>query len=166
MSASLTAAVASGFPLNPLTIWGFPPNRSRDRNQWLRERSNEESTLTFFEAPHRIIDTLKAAADILGDRPIMVGRELTKLHQELVHGTASELAEHLKDGARGEFTIVVGPMTKRTARAEVADEEISARFGQIAENASLSRREAITATARHFGISSKQVYAAIEKSKK
>ena len=166
VSASLTAAVVSGFPLVPLTIWGFPPHRSKDRNEWLRARSESESTMTFFEAPHRIAETLEAASAILGNRPIMVGRELTKIHQEFLRGTASELAASLKDGVRGEFTIVIGPMTKRVGPAETpSDESIAAEFGRMTDCGGSSRRLAITRTARHFGIPTKQVYAAIERTK-
>jgi len=166
VSASLTAAVVSGFPLVPLTIWGFPPHRSKDRNEWLRARSETDSTMTFFEAPHRIAETLSAVGLILGDRPIMVGRELTKIHQEFLRGTASELAVSLKDGARGEFTVVIGPMTKsgRPIGAP-SDEVIASMFGQITGSGQSSRRQAITATAKHFGIAARQVYAAIERTK-
>jgi len=166
VSASLTAAVVSGFPLDPLTICGFPPHRSKARNEWFIARSETESTMTFFEAPHRIAETLKAASNILGDRPIMVGRELTKVHQEFLRGTASELATKLKDEARGEFTVVIGPMTKIAAPAKAPpDDAIADLFGQITNNGQSSRRQAITATAKHFGIAAKQVYAAIERVK-
>jgi 16S rRNA (cytidine1402-2'-O)-methyltransferase len=166
VSASLTAAVVSGFPLDPLTIWGFPPHRSKARNDWLLARSETQSTMTFFEAPHRIAETLKAASQILGDRPIMVGRELTKVHQEFLRGTASELATRLKDGARGEFTIVIGPMTnlKRPGKTP-PDDVIAEMFGQITDRGQSSRRQAINATAKHFGIAARQVYAAIERTK-
>jgi 16S rRNA (cytidine1402-2'-O)-methyltransferase len=166
VSASLTAAVVSGFPLVPLTIWGFPPSRSKDRNEWLRARSETESTMTFFEAPHRIADTLSAASRLLGERPIMIGRELTKIHQEFLRGTASELATRLNNGGRGEFTVVVGPMTKPGAPPDApSDEAIAHMFGQITDTGRSSRRQAITATAKHFGISARQVYAAIERTK-
>ena len=166
VSASLTAAVVSGFPLVPLTIWGFPPARSKDRNEWLLARSETESTMTFFEAPHRIAETLKAAGPILGNRPIVVGRELTKIHQEFLRGTASELAKTLEDGARGEFTVVIGPMTNLgRAEAAIGDDDIAQFFGQITDDGKSSRREAINATAKHFGIASRHVYAAIERTK-
>ena len=166
VSASLTAAVVSGFPLVPLTVWGFPPHRSKARDEWLRARSETESTMTFFEAPHRIAETLKAASHIWGDRPMMVGRELTKIHQEFLRGTASELATSLKDGARGEFTVVIGPMTNLNRPSEIpTDESIAALFGRITDYGQSSRRQAVSATAKHFGISARQVYAAIERTK-
>ena len=63
-SAPLTAAVASGFPLIPLTIFGFPPRRSKDRKTWFSKLLAVRHTLTFFESPHRIVDTLSEAAPI------------------------------------------------------------------------------------------------------
>ena len=123
--------------------------------------------MTFFEAPHRIAETLKAVGDILGDRPIVVGRELTKVHQEFLRGTASELAVGLKDGVRGEFTVVVGPSTKLNGPAVApSDESIAVVFGQITDLGGSSRREAVSATAKHFGIAARLVYAAIERTKK
>jgi 16S rRNA (cytidine1402-2'-O)-methyltransferase len=165
-SAPLAAAVASGFPLVPLTIWGFPPHRSKDRIKWLRARSETETTMTFFEAPHRIAQTLKDAAAIFGDRPIVLGRELTKVHQEFVRGTASQLAERVVTPAKGEFTVVVGPSTKHIpGKARSTDDSIAAEFGLLAENGALSRRSAISATARRLGLSARVVYAAIERVK-
>jgi 16S rRNA (cytidine1402-2'-O)-methyltransferase len=167
VSAPLAAAVASGFPLIPLTIWGFPPHRAKDRNMWLLARAETQTTMTFFESPRRIADTLKAAADILGDRPIMLGRELTKLHQEFLRGTAFDLAGRVQGAQKGEFTVVVGPMTKPgAATGAPGDEVIAAEFGVMANNAGLSRREAVSATAKRLGLSSREVYAAIERSKK
>lgn len=169
VSAALTAAVASGFPLIPLTIAGFPPSRSKDRNTWLLTLSDIQSTITFFEAPHRIQATLRAASEIFGNRPIMLGRELTKIHQEFLRGTASELAERLQTPIRGEFTVVIDQvgLTPNNIGAMVAgDEDIAMEFGRITDSAAISRREAVRATAQRLGISSRHVYAAIERAKK
>src|SRR5687767_6742517 len=107
-SAPLTAVIASGFPVLPLLIHGFAPSRSKDRTSFLRTISSVESTVTFFESPHRIAATLSEAAAFWGERPIMLGRELTKLHQQFLYGTAADLASRLTN-PRGEFTVVVGP---------------------------------------------------------
>ena len=166
VSAALTAAVASGFPLVPLTVWGFPPSRSKDRNDWFRDISATTSTMTFFEAPHRIAQTLRTAADVLGDRPIVVGRELTKVHQEFLRGSASELAHSFENGAKGEFTVVIGPMTENVpSDALPTDAAVAAAFGLITEEGASSRRQAITATAIRLNMSVKDVYAAIERHK-
>ncbi len=165
VSAAITAAVASGFPLIPLTIWGFPPSRSKDRTDWLAACSLTTSTFTFFEAPHRIVDMLRDAGHILGNRPIMIGRELTKVHQEFLRGTASELADVLKPNPKGEFTVVVGPVTNHGTSADrPTDEAIAQEFGRKT-NLGGSRRQALSATARQLGLSAKDVYAAIERTK-
>ena len=170
VSAALTAAVVSGFPLIPMTIAGFPPHRSKDRNSWLQALGDVKSTVTFFESPHRIEATLRGAASVLGNRPIMVGRELTKVHQEFLRGTASEVCERLQTTVKGEFTVVVGPVgriTKPNAPEAVAsDEAIAAEFGHVTDSGAISRREAVRVTARRLGVSSKHVYAAIERAKK
>ena len=88
-SAPLTALIGSGFPLVPFTMYGFVPNRAKARITWLGEVAKIEHTFSFFEAPHRIEATLLVAADYFGVRPIVVARELTKMHQEFLRGTAS-----------------------------------------------------------------------------
>jgi len=72
VSAALTAAVASGFPLIPLTIAGFPPYKSKDRTRWFQALSEIQWTITFFEAPHRIQATLRTASEILGNSPMQM----------------------------------------------------------------------------------------------
>ncbi|MEQ1575230.1 MAG: 16S rRNA (cytidine(1402)-2'-O)-methyltransferase, partial [Vicinamibacterales bacterium] len=108
-SAPITAASLSGFPLDSLTVLGFPPARAAERKKWMEALAILPHTVSFFEAPHRIRATLSEAALILGNRQIMVGRELTKIHQELLRGPAGAVLEALTS-ARGEFTVVVGPM--------------------------------------------------------
>jgi len=170
VSAALTAAVVSGFPLIPLTIAGFPPHRSKDRNNWLQTLADIKSTVTFFESPHRIEATLRALALISGNRPIMVGRELTKVYQEFLRGTASEVRERLQTPVKGEFTVVVGPIGRTTelVAPEVVptDEAIATEFGHTIDSGAISRREAVRVTAQRLGVPSRHVYAAIERSKK
>lgn len=164
-SASITAAMASGFPLIPLTIWGFPPRRSQDRSAWLTACSEIQSTMTFFESPHRIVKTLEACAVIFGARPICVGRELTKLHQEFLRGTASDVAAQVRTRTKGEFTVVIGPITNNFRSPLRRDVEIAKVFALKTRLAGTSRRAAISETAKELGISAKAVYAAVERSK-
>jgi 16S rRNA (cytidine1402-2'-O)-methyltransferase len=167
VSAPLAAAVASGFPLMPLTILGFPPQRSKDRSDWITSLYELTNTVTFFEAPHRIAATLQDVAAKLGDRPIMVARELTKVHQEFLHGTASEVAGQLQSVPKGEFTVVIGPLTKFDAPAcPPTDDGIMAEFCRMTESRGMTRREAVSATAKRLGLSAKVVYAAIERAKR
>lgn len=166
-TAPIAAALASGFSMIPLTIHGFPPHGVNDRNKWWSVIAATANTETFFESPHRIQQTLREAADKLGDRPIMVGRELTKLHQEFVFGTAMELVDRFND-AKGEFTVVVSANDKSSVnnRMDVSDDVIIAEFGVLTESMARSRREAITSVATKFGWSPKEVYATIERAKK
>jgi 16S rRNA (cytidine1402-2'-O)-methyltransferase len=165
-SAPLAAAIASGFPLEPLTIFGFVPARGTDRKAWLQEAEMVGHTFTFFEAPHRIARTLNDAAIAFGERPIMVGRELTKVHQEFIYGSASSVVGQLTE-LRGEFTVVVGPKPREeSAPIEVSDDQIVHDFGRTTENWPGSRRKAVAAVARKYGRSSRDVYAIIERAKK
>ena len=165
-SAPLAAAVASGFPLNPWTLFGFPPARATERKTWLRQLSEVHHTVSFFEAPHRIRAMLTDVGTILGDRPIMLGRELTKAHQEFLRGSAEEILKTLGE-PRGEFTIVVGPVVPAQKRFEpVSDAGLFREFCHITENVEMNRRIAVQRVADAHGISPKEAYAAIERGKK
>ena len=166
-SAPLAALIASGFPMLPFTVLGFPPVRSKDRNEWLREAANIPHAFSFFEAPHRIQATLRAASELFGERPIVAARELTKVHQEFLRGTAGELSERLS-GPRGEFTIIAGPQTKSLETNEIpsSDADVAREFWRITENGGGSRRQIVTELAKRSGLSAKDVYSAIERAKK
>jgi 16S rRNA (cytidine1402-2'-O)-methyltransferase len=165
VSAPLTAAIASGFPLIPLTILGFAPTRAKDRAAWLENVSTIQNTLTFFETPHRVRQTMDEARLYFGDRPIVVGRELTKVHQEFIRGTAESLFEGLR-ATRGEYTVVVGPVIpKPTTGAATDDRQIVSDFCYSTEVAGKSRREAIKTVAAKHRIPSKIVYQIVEKAK-
>ena len=166
-SAPLTALIASGFDMMPFTVFGFAPSRLNDRIRWLGQIAETPHTFSFFETPHRIQGTLRQSCDIFGERPIMLARELTKVHQEFLRGTASKLAERLTE-PRGEFTIIVGPapISRDTNEMQLTDEDVVREFGRITEIAGRSRRQAITEVARKSGRSAKDVYSAIERAKK
>ena len=167
VSAPITAAIASGFPLEPLTILGFPPSRSKDRAAWLTGAARIGHTFTFFEAPHRVAETLREMGPIFGERPIMVGRELTKLHQEFVRAANPIAIIGQLTSIKGEFTVVVGPLVAlRREAVDVTDEEIALEFGRITQMGSGGRRAALSAVARKYRKSSKEVYAIIERTKK
>ena len=167
-SAPLAAAVASGFPLTPLTIFGFPPHRSKDRKSWFADVAATPHTFTFFESPHRFAANFSEAEPLFGERPIMVARELTKLHQEFVRGSIRSVRERLGT-PRGEITVVVGPAVGNVASAQLDSELAAAKaveyFGQLT-NRGCSRREAMTAAAKAFDLPVRVVYAAVEQAKK
>ncbi len=164
-SAPLAAAVASGFPTDPMTVFGFAPARAKDRKRWLERLQSVPHTFTFFDTPHRVRQTLTEAAHIFVERPIMVGRELTKVHQELIRGTAAEVASRLTAPV-GEFTIVVGPVgDPRQLNNLVNDRDIYAEFCRSTTNVAGGRRGAIVGLARKHGRSPNEIYAIIERMK-
>jgi 16S rRNA (cytidine1402-2'-O)-methyltransferase len=164
-SAPLAAVVVSGFPVIPLTIFGFAPSRSKDRIGWLEVLARVEMTTTFFEAPHRIADTLEVAGPILVERQIVVAREVTKVHQEFLRGTAKSLAPLLQD-TKGEITVVVAPPPKLPVeKVAHGDEEVAHQFGLMANSGHGSRGEVVAATAKRLGMSRRDVYAALERTK-
>jgi 16S rRNA (cytidine1402-2'-O)-methyltransferase len=164
-SAPLAAAIVSGFPLVPLTVFGFAPTRAKDRSEWLANISTIQNTLTFFETPHRIGRTMHELGPLLGNRPIMVGREVTKAHQQFVRGTAEELSNAF-ESPRGEYTVVVGPAPKRPVVVDgPSDDAIVEEFCYSTEVAKLQRREAINAIAKKHRMPSRTVYKIIERAK-
>jgi 16S rRNA (cytidine1402-2'-O)-methyltransferase len=164
-SAVLTALVASGLPIDAFTFVGFPPSRSKARADWLAGIASEIRTVVFFEAPHRIRATLEDLARLTGDRPVVVARELTKLHEEVLRGTASSVLGRLGE-PRGEFTVVVAPGPGETAPASPpTDECISRAFTEMVTASDTNRRGAISALARRYGMASSEIYAAIEREK-
>ena len=164
-SAPLTAAVASGFPLDPLTIFGFPPVKGRARTEWLEQVAGIPHSVSFFEAPHRIQKTLGELGRLLGNRPILLGRELTKAHQEFIRGSAQELIGQTTD-PRGEYTVVIGPKAADGAVIIMSsDQDIYTEFGESTERVGSSRRDRISSIARKHGRPAKEIYAIIEKMK-
>ena len=168
-SAPLAAAVASGFPLIPLTIFGFPPRRAKDRMAWFSRILEINHTFSFFESPRRVSATLAEMGQVSGERPIMVARELTKRHQEFIRGSAVALANRLAE-PKGEITIIVGPANT----ADLLDDQMeggaalemaAAMFGQLT-NAGWARRQALKEAARAFSLPVRAVYAAVEDAKK
>ena len=164
-SAPLAAVIASGFPLVPLTILGFVPTRAKDRLAWLERVSATQNTLTFFETPHRIARTMQEVATKLGNRPICVGRELTKAHQEFIRGTAQELSD-VFGNPRGEYTVVVGPAPGTLDTDDKpTDGAIVAEFCYSTEVTGIQRRKAINIIAKKHRMPSRAVYQIIEQAK-
>ena len=165
-SAPLTAVVASGFPMIPFSVLGFPPSRSNARLRWLSDAAAIPHTFSFFEAPHRIQSTMREGAQYFGDRPIMAARELTKMHQEFLRGTAAELVSKVS-APRGEFTIVVGPASISIVENDLNDSDnaLTDEFWRLTNIGGMSRRAIVADLAKRSGRKAKDVYAAIERTK-
>jgi 16S rRNA (cytidine1402-2'-O)-methyltransferase len=104
-SAAITALVASGLPTDRWRFTGFLP---RKQGELRRELEDSAQTLVAYESPRRLAATLSLLAELDPERPVAVCRELTKLHEQVVRGTATELAKQFADGTRGEVVLVIG----------------------------------------------------------
>jgi 16S rRNA (cytidine1402-2'-O)-methyltransferase len=165
-SAAVAALSASGFGGDQFLFVGFPPARVQPRRAWLTKLAGETRPWVLYEAPHRIRDTLSDMLAILGDRQVAVGRELTKVHEELVVQPISRHIENLSDG-RGEYTLVVSAAAERIEQpAEPTIEELSAEFYQMTNDSGLKRREAIRQLASKYRLPARAVYSRLEEGRK
>jgi 16S rRNA (cytidine1402-2'-O)-methyltransferase len=168
-SAVTAAIAASGIAATgtSFTFLGFPPVRSKDRRIWFDGLLSAGRTVVFFEAPHRITRTLSEIRERLGDRRVAVARELTKVHEEFIRGTLSEVISRLT-APIGEFTVVldVGQQTEQIGRKVVSSAELLRQFGLMTEYGPISKRLAVARLARQHGLSTNVVYAALEEAKK
>ncbi|HXH05415.1 MAG TPA: 16S rRNA (cytidine(1402)-2'-O)-methyltransferase [Vicinamibacterales bacterium] len=172
-SAVLAALVASGHAGEPFVFAGFPPARAKDRTVWLRNLAGERRTVVLFEAPHRIRQTLELMRNELGDRPIALARELTKLHEEVLAGPISELLGRLPDRPIGEFTLILpgneqlSPPHRSCEFVERPSDELIARaYSQVSSRDGGSPRARASVVARRYGLTVNQVYAALERAKR
>ena len=159
-SAASAALAVSGLPVVPHYFAGFLPARAGERRRFLEELAGRTETLVWFEAPHRLVESLADAARALGPRRACVARELTKLHEEAARGTLRELAERFagRGAARGEATVVVeGRGTDSPAEAAGAG-DLDRRIAE-ALAAGRDKRAIARALARETGLPSRRIYA-------
>jgi 16S rRNA (cytidine1402-2'-O)-methyltransferase len=162
-SAVLAALTASGFETDSFAFLGFPPTKANDRNEWFDRVRAIGGTVVFFEAPHRIVETLGDLRRVAGDCQVSIGRELTKVHEEVVRGQISHIIQLLPD-PRGEFTIVA--RVQKQPEPTVGALDIVAEFGEMTALPGVTKRKAIGVLARRHGIGPNEVYARLEAAKK
>jgi 16S rRNA (cytidine1402-2'-O)-methyltransferase len=159
-SAVLTALALSGLPVDRFGFEGFPPRKAGERTSRLREVADDRRTLVYFEAPHRLAETLAAMADVFGgDRQAAVCRELTKTYEEVRRGPLKDLADWAADGVRGEITVVVAGAPERGPQ-DLDPAELAHRVAER-EAAGERRKEAIAAVAVSAGLPKRQVFDAV-----
>jgi 16S rRNA (cytidine1402-2'-O)-methyltransferase len=121
-SAVLAALVVSGLPLDRFIFEGFLPQKGMKRTKSIEALKDEPRTIVLYESPYRIIKLLEQILEILGDREISVSRELTKLHEETVRGTSSEVLARIKDmKPRGEYTVVIRGIGRKGGHERSSD---------------------------------------------
>ncbi len=155
-TAAIAALSVSGLPTDRFVFEGFLPSKHTARLKRLEELTKEERTLIFYEAPHRILQTLEDMHTVLGDRKAVLTRELTKVHEQVIRGTLSEVKKQLEAGSmKGEFTIII-----QTSSAEAMHESISPEeyLKNLMIHRGLSKKEAIAITAHDLDMPKKEVY--------
>ena len=162
-SALLTALAASGLPTDSFHFGGFLPAKAGQRQRALEALKDEPATLIFYEAPHRIVEALQAVEQVLGDRTVVVARELTKLHEEFLRGKVTEVRAALaaRDTVKGEITLLIGKPAGRVETDEPLAEAVEAAIAQ-----GLSRMDTIKAAAHRRGLSKREAYAELERLKR
>ena len=159
-SALLAALSGSGMPTEEFLFAGFLPARSSDRRRALERLRIEEHTIILYEAPHRIIECVADALEILGDRPACLAREVTKLHEEFVRGKLSEILAAIEERPpRGEITLILGSSdaVERHVQAD-SSQSLAARVEELMHQANLDRKEALKLAAKERGLTRRAAY--------
>jgi 16S rRNA (cytidine1402-2'-O)-methyltransferase len=164
-SAFLAALVASGLPTDSFHFNGFLPAKRGERRATLEQIKNSSRTQVFYEAPHRIVETLTDVVEVLGGvRNVAIARELTKLHEEFLRGNASEVLENLKsrESVKGEITLLIGKADSENAHA-AADAPIRRltvrqRVQQIMAEEKIDEKAALKKAAKERGVSKSEAY--------
>lgn len=159
-NAALSALICSGLDTKNFTFAGFLPKTGKNRREVLQKFSSREETLIFYEAPHRLQKTLKDLAEFFGERQAVLARELTKIHEEFLRGTLSELAENPGE-IRGEFVIVVeGKIFDGDEKNSGEEKNFLDAYEEFIQSG-IEKKIAIRETAKKFNLPRREVYNAI-----
>ena len=155
-TAAIAALSVSGLPTDRFVFEGFLPAKHLARMKRLQGLAKEKRTLIFYEAPHKILKTLADMLEVFGERRAVMTRELTKVHEETVRGSLSEILKRLQAGqGRGEFTIIVHGESPEPMKQEI---DTAAYLRELMLHRGLSRKEAVAAAAEELGLPKKEVY--------
>ena len=167
-SSVIAALSVAGLPTGSFAFLGFPPTKTSARKEWFERMKAIGGTIVFFEAPHRILATLHELRREVGECTASLCREMTKLHEQLLRGTLTELAASVSDAARGEFTVVVeiGRTTANNPPSVPDERAITAEFCHLPNIGGVTRRKAINILAKRHGLPPNRVYEILEAAKK
>jgi 16S rRNA (cytidine1402-2'-O)-methyltransferase len=163
-SAFVATLSASGLAIDEFTFIGFLPARQSERRKALRTLMNEPRTIVLYEAPHRLLETLEDALEILGNRPAVIAREVTKMYEEFLRGHLEDLLASVRaKEPRGEITLLIGPPDAQ-ARTEASAQDasralpIGRRVDEIVKETGLDRKAALKQAARERGLTRREAY--------
>ena len=158
-SAVVTLLSVSGLPSDRFVFDGFLPHKGGERRKRLRDLATERRTWVVYETPHRILEALAEMSEILGERTVVLGRELTKIHEEILAGTAREILDKLSAGSsKGEFCIAVAGVGKDDLPQADDQDELVASFRSAMEEHGDDRRAALKSLARSTGLKKAALY--------
>ena len=152
-SAFINALVSSGLETNHFYFYGFLPVKENDAKAEVESLKNRKETLILYEAPHRIIKTLKLLNDILGNRQICLARELTKINEEFIRGTLNELVTLDEATIKGEIVLIIEGNKEEVS---IDDSKIIARVNYLTD-LGLSQKDAVTVTSEEFNVNKNYV---------
>jgi len=163
-SAVITALVAAGYDTSAFVFGGFLPRNRRAKREALEEVAREHRTTVLYEAPHRLLDTLRLCADLMPERPVAVCRELTKVHEEIVRGKPSFLLQYFEENIpRGEFVLVFSAVDRGSMSSSPEESggelTVEERLASLLEQG-YDKKTAIKIVAQERGISKREVYGA------
>jgi 16S rRNA (cytidine1402-2'-O)-methyltransferase len=151
-------------PTDSFQFLGFLPSKSGQRRTMLERLRAAEHTTVVYEAPHRIAETMQDVVELLGaERPVVLARELTKVHEEFIRGTASEILQRVQEHElKGEMTLLIG----KGAGEQTAAQDIAQRLDEIMREQKLDENAALKVLAKERGISKSEAYRELQRVKK
>jgi len=167
-SAFLAALVASGLPTDSFRFSGFLPAKSGQRQKLFESVRESPRTQVFYEAPHRVLETLADVIEVLGsERHVVVAREVTKIHEEFLRGRAAEVLEQLKarGDVKGEITLLIAKAEGSELRAASSEVSVRQRVKQIMSDDQVDEKAALKKVAKERGIGKSEAYREWQKSK-
>ena len=156
--AAINSLICSGMDTKQFFFIGFLSTKNKEKREKLEEVKNVQASLIFYEAPHKIVDTLEMMREVLGDREISIGRELTKIHEEFIRGTISEVLDRLEP--RGEMVVIVEGASEseddvlRKSRNEMSLEE----HYKFYEDQGFEKKEIIKKIAKDRNVNKNEIY--------
>jgi 16S rRNA (cytidine1402-2'-O)-methyltransferase len=164
-SALIAGLAASGLPTDSFQFLGFLPAKSGQRRTLLEPMRNAQHTIVVYEAPHRIAATMQDLVEILGaERPVVLARELTKMHEEFIRGTAAEVLARVQEHElKGEITLLIGKSETQKAPSEKTD--IAHRLAEIMREQKIDEKAALKILAKERGLSKSEAYRELQRLK-
>jgi 16S rRNA (cytidine1402-2'-O)-methyltransferase len=155
-TAAIAALSVSGMPTDRFIFEGFLPAKHLARLKRLKELAQEERTIIFYEAPHKVTRAVEDMLEVLGDRRAVAMRELTKIHEEAIRGTLSDILKRLHEGSiKGEFTVIVHGASTEPLKQDI---DTGAYLKNLMLHRGMTRKDAVTAAAEELGLPKKDVY--------